>query len=138
VDNAYWLWSFQGRLIRKHSLDRFCQLLWRPRPQTLLSEEKIREIKKNLKKYSAQFDIKDRMALSKVSKDMLEKRRTLVSEFETYRQRNQELYNQSKKKRIELRSAETENLDNNENNDIEEETVEFFVKEETILLEEDD
>lgn len=32
VDNAYWLWTFQGRLLQKNSKDRFCQLLWRPRP----------------------------------------------------------------------------------------------------------
>lgn len=27
VDNAYWLWTFQGRLLQKNSKDRFCQLL---------------------------------------------------------------------------------------------------------------
>jgi translation initiation factor 3 subunit B len=137
VDNAYWLWSFQGRLIRKHTLDRFCQLLWRPRPPTQLSEEKIKEIRKNLKNYSSQFDIKDRMALSKVSKDLLEKRKTLINEFQTYRQRNETLHNKTKQKRIELRNADTDNIDL-QNNEIEEETVEFFVKEEIIQLEDDD
>ncbi len=137
MDNAYWLWSFQGRLIRKHTLDRFCQLLWRPRPTTLLSEEKIKEIRKSLKNYSSQFDIKDRMALSKVSKDLLEKRKTLINEFQTYRQRNEALYNKTKQKRIDLRNTDTDNIDL-QNNEIEEETVEFFVKEEIIPLEEDD
>ena len=31
VDNAYWLWSFQGRILKRYQCDRFCQLLWRPR-----------------------------------------------------------------------------------------------------------
>ncbi len=42
VDNAYWLWTFQGRLLQKNNKDRFCQLLWRPRPPTLLSQEQIK------------------------------------------------------------------------------------------------
>ncbi|CAG2167862.1 unnamed protein product [Oppiella nova] len=134
VDNAYWLWSFQGRLIRKHSLDRFCQLLWRPRPATLLTDDKIKEIRKNLKKYSAQFDIKDRMALSKVSKDMLEKRRSLMSDFQTIRQRNELLFNSTKKRRLELREAD----DDLNNEDETEETVEFLIKEELIVIDDED
>ncbi|MEQ2181025.1 translation initiation factor eIF-3b like protein [Goodea atripinnis] len=42
VDNAYWLWTFQGRLLQKNNKDRFCQLLWRPRPPTLLSADQIK------------------------------------------------------------------------------------------------
>ena len=42
VDNAFWMWNFQGKLIHKHPLDRFCQLLWRPRPPTLLSADVIK------------------------------------------------------------------------------------------------
>lgn len=42
MDNAYWLWTFQGRLLQKNNKDRFCQLLWRPRPPTLLSTEQIK------------------------------------------------------------------------------------------------
>lgn len=42
VDNAYWLWTFQGRLLQKNNKDRFCQLLWRPRPPTLLSQDQIK------------------------------------------------------------------------------------------------
>lgn len=42
MDNAYWLWTFQGRLLQKNNKDRFCQLLWRPRPPTLLSQDQIK------------------------------------------------------------------------------------------------
>uniref|UniRef100_A0A4W5MJB6 Translation initiation factor beta propellor-like domain-containing protein n=1 Tax=Hucho hucho TaxID=62062 RepID=A0A4W5MJB6_9TELE len=42
VDNAYWLWTFQGRLLQKNNKDRFCQLLWRPRPATLLTQDAIK------------------------------------------------------------------------------------------------
>lgn len=36
------MWSFQGRLLRKQNVDRICQLLWRPRPPSLLSDEQIK------------------------------------------------------------------------------------------------
>ncbi|KAK2493773.1 hypothetical protein MC885_019639 [Smutsia gigantea] len=42
VDNAYWLWTFQGCLLQKNNKDLFCQLLWRPRPATLLSQDQIK------------------------------------------------------------------------------------------------
>ncbi|KAK3754435.1 hypothetical protein QZH41_009220 [Actinostola sp. cb2023] len=38
VDNGYFIWSFQGKLLQRHSLDQFCQLLWRPRTSTLVDE----------------------------------------------------------------------------------------------------
>ena len=42
VDNAYWLWNFQGKLLYKQPLDRFCQLQWRPRPLSLLSDDHLK------------------------------------------------------------------------------------------------
>lgn len=68
VDNGYWIWTFQGRILKRVNLNAFNQLLWRPRPPTLLTAEQIKEIKKNLKKYSAQFESKDRMRLTRASK----------------------------------------------------------------------
>ena len=68
VDNGYWIWTFQGRILKRVNLTAFNQLLWRPRPPTLLTAEQIKEIKKNLKKYSAQFESKDRMRLTRASK----------------------------------------------------------------------
>ena len=31
VNNAYWLWNFQGKILKRSSVDKFCQLCWRPR-----------------------------------------------------------------------------------------------------------
>lgn len=42
VDNGYYIWSFQGKLLQRHALDQFCQLLWRPRPPSLLSEDDMK------------------------------------------------------------------------------------------------
>lgn len=42
VDNAYWLWSFQGKILKQQTVDKFCQLLWRPRPPSLLTTQDIK------------------------------------------------------------------------------------------------
>ena len=68
VDNAYWMWNFQGKILKRSNVDRFCQLVWRPRPPSLLSKEQLKDVKKNLKKYSDQFNAKDKMRQSKVSR----------------------------------------------------------------------
>jgi len=129
VDNAYWIWSFQGKLLKKVTIDKYCQLCWRPRPPTLLTKEHIKDVKKNLKKYSDTFSLKDRQKLSKASKELMEKRKDLMDKFQQYRQQMEEKYEQMRKLRIDLRNGiDTDNIEESE---MEEEVVEFLVKEET-------
>ena len=52
------------------------------RPPTLLSKDQLKDVKKNLKKYSVHFDQKDRLRLSRASKELVEKRRQAMAEFE--------------------------------------------------------
>ncbi|XP_043566987.1 eukaryotic translation initiation factor 3, subunit Ba [Chiloscyllium plagiosum] len=132
VDNAYWMWTFQGRLLQKNTKDRFCQLLWRPRPPTLLSQDQLKQIKKDYKKYSKIFEQKDRLSQSKASKELVDKRRKMMEEFHKYREKAMQIYAEQKPKRLELRGGvDTDELDSNVD-DWEEETVEFFVTEEII------
>merc|ERR1711915_725983 len=44
VDNAYWIWSFQGKCMKRHSVDKFCQLLWRPRPPSLIQSSDMKQM----------------------------------------------------------------------------------------------
>ncbi|CAL8271732.1 eukaryotic translation initiation factor 3, subunit Ba [Gadus morhua] len=134
VDNAYWLWTFQGRLLQKNNKDRFCQLLWRPRPATLLGVEEIKVIKKDLKKYSKIFEQKDRLSQSKASKELVDKRRAMMDEYRLYREAAVQTLLEQKDLRLELRGGvDTDELDSNVE-DWEEETIEFFINEEIIPL----
>ncbi|XP_002736509.1 eukaryotic translation initiation factor 3 subunit B-like [Saccoglossus kowalevskii] len=136
VDNAYWVWSFQGRLLHKQTLDRFCQLLWRPRPPTLLSQNKLREIKKNMKSYNKQFELKDRMSQSKASKELIEKRHQLMEEFRKYRREVEDVYDDNKLIRLELRNGiDTDEFDSHVD-ECDEEVIEFLVKETTEIIDE--
>lgn len=129
-DNNFWFWTFQGRLIRKVNVDAFCQFLWRPRPPTLLTEAKINEIKKNLKKYSPQFELKDKAAMSRISEEILAKRKQLMESFKAYRERREKEYQATLAKRAKLREGRG---DTGGKEEVEEERVEFLTREETIL-----
>ena len=56
MENGYHVWTFNGKLLYKHSREKFYQFLWRPRAPSLLSAEQEADIVKNLKKYSKRFD----------------------------------------------------------------------------------
>ena len=103
-DHSYYIWSFQGRLIKRVNLKNFLQLFWRPRPSTLLSESQQKEIRKTLKKYYPQFEAKDRLRQTRASKELLEKRAKLREEFMEYRQKRIMDYDMLRSKRLELRN----------------------------------
>ncbi|KAB0793644.1 hypothetical protein PPYR_13264 [Photinus pyralis] len=135
VDTGYYMWSFQGKILKRVNLDKFSQLLWRPRCHTLLDDKQLKDIKKNLKKYYAQFESKDRMRQTKASKELIEKRAALMEKFSAYRQKRIQEWIEQKPRRLELRCGiDTDELDSDVQN-TEEEIVEFFVKEEFIEIE---
>ena len=134
VDNAYWMWNFQGKILKRANVDKFCQLLWRPRPPTLLSKEQLRDVKKNLKKYSVQFDAKDKMRQSKASKELVAKRQKLMSDYVAWRAKKNQEFEQTRARRLELRGGV--DPDDHSGEAFEEETVEFLVKEESTVMQE--
>lgn len=103
-DNGYNIWSFQGRCLKRVLLKNFLQFLWRPRPATLLPEAQQKEIRKSLKKYYAQFESKDRMRMSRASKELLEKRGQLKEQFNEYRNKRIAEWRDQKSRRLELRN----------------------------------
>ncbi|KAF4623636.1 hypothetical protein D9613_001900 [Agrocybe pediades] len=85
LENGYAIWDFRGQEIVKFIQDRFKQFIWRPRPPTLLSKEKQKQIRKNLREYSRAFDEEDAAEESNVSAELIALRKRLVDEWNAWR-----------------------------------------------------
>lgn len=89
-----------------------------------------------MKKYSTGFEMKDRMSQSKASKELIEKRRQLVADYEAYRTKCVEDFPEAKEWRLASRDG-VDSLDEDFGDyteDFEEETIEFLLKvEETVI-----
>lgn len=72
-ENGYQIWSFKGDKIHKVQKERFYQMLWRPRPPSLLSKEQERSIKKNFEAYKERFDKLDAREETKFIQEKLDK-----------------------------------------------------------------
>ena len=95
-----------------------------------MSEEKIKEIRKNLKKYADEFDAKDRMAYSKLSKEMIDKRQQQLREYKEICERNRQIVDSHREELMQLREISEEQSQQ----EYYEEEYEFLVKEETVEL----
>jgi len=90
MENGYHLYDFKGELLREEPLDKFKQLIWRPRPPTLLSKEEQKTIRKNLREYSKDFEEQDRIEEDKEKGAIVEERRRILSEWLAWREREVE------------------------------------------------
>eukprot|EP00922_Rhytidocystis_sp_ex-Travisia-forbesii_P015113 GHVS01022577.1.p1 GENE.GHVS01022577.1~~GHVS01022577.1.p1 ORF type:complete len:717 (+),score=96.81 GHVS01022577.1:88-2238(+) len=59
TEAGYTIWTFQGRIQYKEQLRKFYQFQWRPRPPSLLSEQKLEDIQKRLRDFSKRYDMID-------------------------------------------------------------------------------
>lgn len=122
------MYNFQGKAINKVPFDRLYKLSWRPRPPTPLTPEQIKEVKKNLKQYSEKYNAADRLYMSRVSKELLDKRRNLYDHFQGFRNRAEKRFREARKKRLELRGGrDTDELDYDDEDFIEY-TVQIMVE----------
>ena len=85
METGYHLYDFKGTLLREEHVDGFKQLLWRPRPPTLLSKEEQSEIRKNLRNYSKIFDEQDVAKKSSANRAVIEARREMLQEWHSWR-----------------------------------------------------
>lgn len=90
MENGYHLYDFKGELLREEHLDKFKQLLWRPRPPTLLSRDEQKQIRKNLREYSRDFDEQDRIDEDKEKGAIVDERRRMLSEWRAWREQEAE------------------------------------------------
>ena len=90
MENGYHLYSFSGQLLREEPVEQFKQWAWRPRPERLLSKEEMKNVRKNLREYSRQFEEADNAKRSSADKAVIEKRRRMLDEWLAWRSRTEE------------------------------------------------
>ncbi|KAG8377298.1 hypothetical protein BUALT_Bualt08G0014700 [Buddleja alternifolia] len=106
MENGYNVWSFSGKLLYRILKDHFFQLLWRPRPPSLLSVEKEEEIANNLKYYSKKYEAEDLDVSMLLSEQDRQRRKMLKEEWESCIGEWKRLHEEDKLERQNLRDAE--------------------------------
>ncbi|KAL1507263.1 hypothetical protein AB1Y20_008112 [Prymnesium parvum] len=110
MENGYNLWSSHGRPLGHIKHEKFYQLIWRPRPPSLLSEAQEKEIRKDLRSYSKKYEEEDRKLKLSMQGDRLKLRKQQHADFEKFIQQMNAIYNAEKQARMELRDgAESDN-----------------------------
>ncbi|GAA5841347.1 hypothetical protein JCM9279_000622 [Rhodotorula babjevae] len=85
MEPGFAIWDFKGEPIQEAKVDRFKQLLWRPRPPTLLSREQQRKVRKNLREYARAFDEQDELEQANENSELVERRTRLLDEWNAWR-----------------------------------------------------
>merc|ERR1712060_648439 len=59
MENGYNMGNFQGKDLYEEKMDKLKKVSWRPRPKSVLSDNQLKEIQKNIKEYARQFQQSD-------------------------------------------------------------------------------
>lgn len=97
TEHGYAIWDFRGTELQKHIIEQFKQILWRPRPKTLLSKEDQKRVRRNLKEFSKVFDQEDEAEESSQALAHREVYQRMVEEWKAWRARNREELENAKK-----------------------------------------
>jgi len=132
MENGYVIWNFAGKVQLRVAKDKFFQFLWRPRPPSLLSPEKEKEIRKKLPEYSKRYEEEDRQAREFAETEHLREKQKKREEFEKGEELRKKMYREWQKERRELRGCVTDDEDEYE---LVEETFEELIntKEEKMI-----
>jgi len=108
VETGYNIYSFQGKLLRHVLKERFYQFLWRPRPPTLLTADKVQYIKKNISKYFKQFKEDDDAEALKREEERFHKREEMHKQFQDYLQSRYADYEREREERRRIRGEDSD------------------------------
>lgn len=84
------IWDFKGQQLLHTPVEKFKQLLWRPRPPTLLTKELQRKVRRELKEHSRAFDEQDQAEENRGTAEKRAQREREVAEWNAWRKRNVE------------------------------------------------
>jgi len=85
MENGYHLYDFRGELLREEHIEKFKQWAWRPRPPTLLTKEDQKQVRKNLRQFSVQFEQEDADLASSADQAVVGERRRVLEEWYMWR-----------------------------------------------------
>ena len=105
MENGFMMWSSHGRELSHEKKDKFYQFLWRPRPPSLLTEAEEKEIRKNLRSYSARYEVEDERKKTMLDANLLQRRKEAHQAFEEFLRIKQQEYEAMRPRRIELRGG---------------------------------
>ncbi|KAK0554742.1 Translation initiation factor 3 subunit b [Tilletia horrida] len=88
MENGYAVWDFRGNELTKQIIERFKQILWRPRPRTLLTKEQQREVRRNLREIGKAFDEQDAVEESNLALAHKELYQRMLEEWKAWRARS--------------------------------------------------
>lgn len=89
MENGYHLYDFRGTLLREEPLEQFKQWAWRPRPERLLNKEEMKNVRKNLREWSKQFEEQDAAKKNTANRAVVEQRRRALDEWLAWRERTE-------------------------------------------------
>lgn len=87
MENGVNVYSFNGKHLYSLQRDKLFQFSWRPRPASLVPEERDKEIQKNLKQYSKRYDEEDEQLIMQADADVLQERQKYLDEWQAYVER---------------------------------------------------
>lgn len=90
MENGYHIYDFKGEMLREEPVEKFKQWSWRPRPPTLLTKEEQKQIRKNLREYSRQFEEEDAQRITGANQEIIEQRREKFQEWLSFRESAEE------------------------------------------------
>lgn len=123
IQNGYKVWDFRGSNLLEEDADHFGCLIWRPRPECLLSKDQKKKIRKDLKSYSRKFDEDDAMEASEANRELIMRRRAALAEWREWRE-------QVEKKLLDIGVVpESQQITEAEGDDVIEEITEEVVEE---------
>lgn len=96
MENGWSIHTFSGNTLAEHPTDKFKQFVWRPRPATLLSKEEQKQVRKNLREYSKEFEEEDRYAVDIANTAVVETRKRVLNEWTAWLRREKELLSEEK------------------------------------------
>ncbi|KAM0900356.1 hypothetical protein ACQ4PT_020717 [Festuca glaucescens] len=108
MENGFQIWSFNGEKIYSYNVskDQFYQFQWRPRPPSLLTPEKEKEISENLEMYSKKYKQEDRDVLDENFQHERTRRKQLREEWKRWVAKWKQQHDEERQCRMALRGGE--------------------------------